>query len=265
VRARRAIAADVVAPVLYGSLVDSDAIVERRRVDLRTYQRGAATFKLNWTLDGPIPWSDQAVRGAGTVHLAESMDELTMTAAQLATGWLPSRPFVLVGQMTTSDVTRSPAGTASVWAYTNVPQVVRGDAGGDLSDVVEPANAERFAERIEARIEAFAPGFCSRIRRRSIQTPLDMERADANLLGGDKSLGTAQLHQQLVFRPTIGFGRAETPVAGLFLASGSAHPGGGVHGACGANAARAAIAADRRRRVRSWLGRGTPSGELPMG
>lgn len=248
VHARRAVLADVVAPTLYRDLLPAGTITGRA-ADLRTYQRGAATFKVNWTLDGPIPWRDPTAGRAGTVHLADSLDELTITAAQLATGWLPSHPFVLVGQMTTADPARSPAGTESVWAYTNVPQEVRGDAGGDLRDVVEPASAAAFAARIEDRIEAYAPGFRDLVRQRSVQTPRDMERADANLLGGDKSLGTAQLHQQLVFRPTIGLGRAETPVAGLFLASASAHPGGGVHGACGANAARAAVAADRRRRV----------------
>jgi phytoene dehydrogenase-like protein len=248
--ARRAVIADVVAPTLYDGLLEPDAIIESRRAELaRTYQRGAATFKVNWTLDAPIPWLDPAVGAAGTVHLAASLDELTLTAAELAIGRLPRHPFVLVGQMTTSDPTRSPPGTESAWAYTSVPQIVRGDAGGDLRGVDDPSDAARFAERIEARIEQFAPGFLALVRRRSIQTPRDMEHADANLLGGDKSLGTAQLHQQLVFRPAIGLGRAETPIEGLFLASGSAHPGGGVHGACGANAARAAIAADRRRRL----------------
>jgi phytoene dehydrogenase-like protein len=248
--ARRAVIADVVAPTLYDTLLEPHAVIEARRAELlRTYQRGAATFKVNWTLDTPIPWLDPVVRGAGTVHLAASLDELTITAAELATGRLPRQPFVLVGQMTTSDPSRSPPGTESAWAYTSVPQVVRGDAGGDLGGVDNPSDAARFAERIEARIEQFAPGFLGHIRRRSIQTPRDMERADANLLGGDKSLGTAQLHQQLVFRPTTGLGRAETPIEGLFLASASAHPGGGVHGACGASAARAAIAADRRRQL----------------
>ena len=247
--ARRAVVADVVAPSLYRTLLDPTAVVGTRAVDLRTYQRGAATFKVNWTLDGPVPWLDPAVGPAGTVHVAASLDELTTTAAELAMSRLPTDPFVLVGQMTTCDATRSPPGTESLWAYTNVPQVIRSDGRGELRDIEAPDDAARFAARIEARIERLAPGFTARIRRRSIQTPGSMQRDDANLLGGDKSLGTAQVHQQLVFRPTIGLARAETPIAGLFLASGSAHPGGGVHGACGANAARAAIAADRRRRV----------------
>jgi phytoene dehydrogenase-like protein len=253
--ARRAVLADVVAPRLYLELLEPADVPGHLRSDLRRYQRALATFKVNWTLDGPVPWADGSVAPAGTVHLADSMDELTLTAAQLATGHLPSAPFVLVGQMTTSDPTRSPAGTESLWAYTNISQVVRGDAAGELEGLDSDDDVRRFADRLEDRIERHAPGFRSRIRGREIQTPGSLERDDANLLGGDKSLGTAQLHQQLIFRPTIGLARAETPIPGLFLASASAHPGGGVHGACGASAARAAIAADRRRRVLAPLAR----------
>lgn len=250
VHARRAVLADVAAPQLYGDLLRPADVPVRERTAMARYQRGMSTFKVNWTLDGPVPWSNPEVAGAGTVHLADSMDELTMTSAQIACGQLPDRPFLLVGQMTTSDPSRSPAGTESMWAYTNVPQVIRGDAaGGDVPATWDGDLAERFADRMQGRIERYAPGFTSLIRRREIQTPADLEADDASLLGGDKSLGTAQLHQQLVFRPTLGLGRAETPIAGLYLASASAHPGGGVHGACGANAARAAIAHDRIERV----------------
>ena len=175
-------------------------------------------------------------------------------AADIACGRLPRDPFLLIGQMTTSDPTRSPAGTESLWAYTSVPQEIRGDAGGqDISSRWDDGDCERFAARMEQRIERYAPGFTSRIRGREIQSPRSLEADDANLLLGDKSLGTAQLHQQLVFRPRIGLSRAETPVPGLYLASASAHPGGGVHGACGANAARAALAHDRLRRLSGRL------------
>jgi phytoene dehydrogenase-like protein len=252
--ARRAILADVVAPTLYQDLVDSRAVPARLFDDLSRYQRGAATFKVNWTIDDSIPWTDPDVARAGTVHVTRSLDELTMNAAQLATDQLPDPPFCLLGQMTVADPSRSPAGTQAAWAYTSVPQHIRSDAAGELGGLDTDDDISRFADRIEARIEEFAPGFTGRIRHRNIQTPASMQRDDANLLNGDKSLGTAQLHQQLVFRPTVGLARTETPIPGLFLASASAHPGGGVHGACGANAAQAAIWAHRRRRVRR-LGR----------
>lgn len=255
IEARRAVVADVVAPVLYEQLVDRHAVPEKILAELFRYQRGLGTFKVNWTLDGDIPWTDETMARCGTVHLAASLDELTMSSAQLATGHLPEHPFVLIGQMTTADPTRSPTGTQSLWAYTSVPQEIRGDAGGRLAGVESIDDAAAFTRRIEDRVELFAPGFRGRVRRCEVQTPASMQREDANLLNGDKSLGTAQLHQQLVFRPTLGWARAETPVPGLFLASASAHPGGAVHGACGANAARAAIAADRRARFRHGAGR----------
>jgi phytoene dehydrogenase-like protein len=151
---------------------------------------------------------------------------------------VPDKPFLLVGQMTTTDPTRSPAGTESAWAYTHVPQRSL-DAGG----------LDRFVEVMEERIEARAPGFRSCIRGRHVQGPADMERANPSLVGGDIAGGTTQLHQQLVFRPVPGMGRAETPVPRLYLGSASAHPGGSVHGACGANAARAALAHERLARA----------------
>jgi phytoene dehydrogenase-like protein len=148
-----------------------------------------------------------------------------------------------VGQQSRTDPTRSPPGTETAWAYTHVPRRVRADAagripvggGGDGAGWIEP-----FVERMEDRVEQDAPGFRASIVGRHVFGPADLEHADANLHGGAIAGGTAQLHQQLVFRPVPGSGRPETPVAGLFLASASAHPGGGVHGAPGANAARAA-------------------------
>jgi len=130
------------------------------------------------------------------------------------------------------------------WAYTHVPQRVRRDAGGEgLTGAWDERESDAFADRIEAQVERFAPGFRDRIRARHVFDPPKLQGADANLVGGALNGGTAQIHQQLVFRPASGLGRPETPIGGLYLASASAHPGGGVHGACGANAARAALAA----------------------
>jgi phytoene dehydrogenase-like protein len=263
VRARRGVLADVDAPQLFDALLDTRDVPSRVSAGMTRYQQGLATFKVNWTLSGPIPWTDRDLSTAGTVHLADSLDELTISAAQIAMHQLPAAPFVLLGQMTTADPTRSPPGTESAWAYTSLPQRLRADAAGEIDDVESPNGCERFTDRIEQRIERYAPGFRSLVRRRVIQSPASMERDDANLVNGDKSLGSAQIHQQLVFRPTIGLGRAETPIDGLFLASASAHPGGGVHGACGANAARAAIAADARRRWRDRVTRGLTSRPTP--
>jgi phytoene dehydrogenase-like protein len=243
--ARRAVLADVVAPRLYGDLVSWEHLPARLRDDMRRFQWDWSTFKVDWAMRAPVPWIAEAARGAGTVHVCRDLDALTMFTAQLAAGRVPSDPFVLMGQMTTSDPSRSPAGTESLWGYTHVPREVRGDAGGSLTGRWDAAEQEAFADRIESQIEPFAPGFRQQILARSIMSPAGLHEHNANLVGGAINGGTASVHQQLIFRPTPGLGRPETPITGLYLASSSAHPGGGVHGACGSNAARAALRGDR--------------------
>lgn len=246
--ARRAVLADVGAPALYRELVGAAQLPPGLLDDLVRFQYDHATVKVDWALDGPIPWTSEPARRAATLHVADGLDHYTEAAAQLACGRIPARPHLVVGQMGVADPTRSPPGTETAWAYTHVPQRVRGDAGGDLKGAWNDIEAEAFADRLEAEIEALAPGFRGRVRARVIASPPVLEAADANLVGGAVHGGTAQLHQQLVLRPVPGLGRPETPVRRLYLASASAHPGGGVHGAPGANAARAALAADRRSR-----------------
>ncbi|MEV8228443.1 NAD(P)/FAD-dependent oxidoreductase [Streptomyces sp. NPDC079167] len=242
VAASRAVLADVSAPALYGELLDARHLPAGMLSDLRRFQWDFATFKVDWALDGPVPWTAGDASTAGTVHLAEGVDGLTRFAAQIATGQVPDRPFLLFGQMTTADATRSPAGTESAWAYTHVPHRIKGDAGEDgLTGRWDRREQEAMADRMENEVERWAPGFRSRITSRRLLAPPTLEAMDANLHGGAINGGTASAHQQLVFRPTAGTGRPETPVKGLFLASASAHPGGGVHGAPGANAARAAL------------------------
>ena len=247
--AGRAVLADTGAPALYRDLVGEAHLPASFLDDLRGFEYDHATVKVDWALDGPVPWTAEALRGAGTVHLADSMDDLTRFASDLATEHIPARPFLVLGQMTTADPTRSPPGTETLWGYTHVPARVRGDNGGALTGRWDDDEARAFADRMEAEIERRAPGFRALVRARNVVTPAALEASNANLVHGALNGGTAQLHQQLVFRPTPGLARAETPVRGLYLASASAHPGGGVHGACGANAARAALAAERRARI----------------
>ncbi|WP_148592861.1 NAD(P)/FAD-dependent oxidoreductase, partial [Streptomyces sp. WAC01526] len=128
---RRAVVADVSVPALYVRLVDSRHLPYRLPADLRRFQWDFATFKVDWALGGPVPWTAEAAATAGTVHLADGMDELTRFTAQIAAGQVPDRPFALFGQMTTADATRSPPGTEAAWAYTHVPHRIRGDAGED--------------------------------------------------------------------------------------------------------------------------------------
>jgi phytoene dehydrogenase-like protein len=244
--ARRAVVADVAAPALYLELLRDAQLPSRLLADLRRFHFDNATVKVDWTLDGPIPWAAPDARRAGTVHVAEGVDALTRHSAELACRLIPRTPYLVMGQYAHFDSTRSPADKETAWAYTHVPQQIAGDAGGELTGSWDERETASFVERIEEQVEALAPGFRALIRGRHVFTPRTMQAADRSLVGGALNGGTAQLHQQLVFRPTPNLARAETPVDGLYLGSCSAHPGGGVHGGPGANAARAAMAASRR-------------------
>jgi phytoene dehydrogenase-like protein len=248
--AARAVLATTIAPTLFRSLVGEQHLRADYVADLAGFQLDNATVKVDWSLEAPIPWTAVEARRAGTIHVADGVDELTRTTAQLSRRLIPDRPFLVMGQYAAVDPTRQPPGRETAWAYTHVPQEVRGDAGGEeLDGAWDERETALFVARMEAEIERRAPGFRALIRRRHVFTPRGFEAANANLIGGALNAGTAQIHQQVVFRPAPGLARPETPLRGLLLAGASAHPGGGVHGAAGANAARAALAAERLRAV----------------
>ncbi|WP_338089645.1 NAD(P)/FAD-dependent oxidoreductase [Nocardioides lijunqiniae] len=242
--ARRAVVADVIASRLFGGLVADEHVPAKVRRGMKDFQLDPGTVKVDWALDAPVPWASQPAYAPGTFHVADSVEQMTEALGQVAAGVIPASPFMLAGQMTTSDPTRSPAGTESLWAYTHVPQPERTvrDGGEEVRGVWDRSDCERFADRMQARIERLAPGFGSTIRARRVLGPHEMERRDANLVGGAINGGTSQVHQELFLRPVPGMlGRPETGIPGLYLGSASAHPGGGVHGAPGMNAARAAL------------------------
>ena len=248
IAAQRAVVANVSAPALYGGLVNLDDLPARTRWGIRRFRWDPSTIKVDWALSTPVPWAPAPPDTPGTVHIAHSVDELATFASQIKGRTVPAAPLLLVGQMTSTDPSRSPAGTESLWAYTHVPQQSRRDAGdGRIRGVWDGSDLERMADRMQARIERFAPDLASRILSRRAMGPREFQSRDANLHGGAINGGTAALRQELVLRPVPGMGRAETPIKGLFLGSASAHPGGGVHGTPGANAARAALAHDRAR------------------
>ncbi len=250
----RAVLADVGASALFGRLVAPEHLPAGITSGMRRFQQDPGTVKVDWALSGPVPWASPPAVDPGTFHVADSVEQIAEATAQVAARRIPADPFLLAGQMTTTDPTRSPAGTESLWAYAHVPQPdpsVR-DAGADeIRGVWDESDRERFGDRIQARIERLAPGFSTRILARRVLGPRELEERDANLVGGAVNGGTSQLHQELVFRPVPRmWARPETGVRGLFLASASAHPGGGVHGAPGSNAARAALLHARLGRLR---------------
>lgn len=233
--ARRAVVADVPAPALYLDLVGAAALPPRLVEDLAHFRWDGSTVKVDWALSAPVPWRNRAVAGAGTVHLGADLNGLTTYSAELARGEVPRDPFLLLGQMSVADPSHSPPGAESLWSYTHLPFRRHWRADEVTTHVA----------RMENVLEEAAPGFRALVVGRYVAGPADLEAGDPSLVGGALGGGTAAAYQQLFLRPIPGLGRADTPVDRLFLASSSAHPGGGVHGAPGANAARAALARDR--------------------
>jgi phytoene dehydrogenase-like protein len=192
--AARTVLADVGAPQLYLDLLSRRHVPDRLIKDVGAFQWDSPALKVNWAVSGRIPWIVSGARDAGTVHLGVDLNGLTFYAASLAAKRLPTEPFILLGQMTTADPSRSPAGTESVWAYTHVPEGV----------ALTQDDVDRHVALIESVIERHAPGFGELILARAVQSPADLERDNANLFAGAVGGGTASIHQELVFRPSPG-------------------------------------------------------------
>ena len=191
---------------------------------LNRFRHGPGVFKLDWALDGPIPWKADACRRAGTVHLGGTFEEIADSESAVWEGQAPERPYVLVAQPSLFDPTRAPAGHHTGWAYCHVPM----------------GSSDDMTARIEGQVERFAPGFRARILTRSVWTPADFARYNPNYPGGDVTGGVTDL-RQLFFRPVARLNPYATPARGLYLCSSSTPPGAGVHGLCGLFAARTAL------------------------
>jgi phytoene dehydrogenase-like protein len=237
---RRAVLADVGAPGLFLKLLKKHWVPSWLLHSMRRFRYGWGTFKMDWALSGPVPWSAAEARESAVVHAGDSIDDLTQFTHEVRGGKLPSNPYLVIGQQSLVDPSRSPGGQ-TLWAYSHVPNYM----DGEWSQHREP-----FADRIDQRIEGLAPGFRSLIRARAIHSPADLESMDENLVGGDLGGGSARWPQQLFFRPAFPYFRYRTPVHGLYLASASTHPGAGVHGACGFNAAHMAMRDEERSRLK---------------
>ncbi len=191
---------------------------------LRHYRYGPGVFKIDYALDGPVPWRAEACRGAGTVHLGGTLPEVAAAEGAVWKGEPPEKPFVLVGQQSLFDPTRAPEGKQTLWVYCHVPS-------GSTFDMTE---------RIEAQIERFAPGFRDLILTRHVTDAAAIELYNPNYIGGDINGGVQDLWQFFT-RPTIRPVPYATPARDIFICSSSTPPGGGVHGMCGYYAAKAAL------------------------
>ena len=217
--------------------IGGEALPRRPRQALLRFRYGAAAFKVDWALDGPIPWANPACGLAGTVHVGGTLEEIAAGERTVADGGTPEAPFVLLAQHSLFDPARAPDGGHTVWAYCHVPN-------GSTVDMTD---------RIEAQIERFAPGFRQCILERFVSPPAELERQNANLVGGDINGGVQDLAQMLA-RPLVSprpyrlsrAGNDDSP--GLYMCSSSTPPGGGVHGMAGWHAARTVLHDMRRER-----------------
>jgi phytoene dehydrogenase-like protein len=214
----------VLADVMPGELRRIARLPDRYARALGRYRHGPGAFKLDWALDGPIPWRAPEVAQSATVHLGGTLDEIAASEWGAWRGRPVERPFVILAQHTLFDPTRAPEGKHTAWAYCHVPNGWQGD----------------MTDAIEAQVERFAPGFRELVLARNAIAPADFERRNRNLVGGDVNGGTADL-AQLFTRPVRSRNPYRTPVPGLYLCSSATPPGGGVHGMCGYSAALVAL------------------------
>jgi len=201
-----------------------DRLPASYRRAMQGFRYGPGVCKVDWALDGPVPWQNELCRETVTVHIGGTIAEVSRSEAAVDAGRHPERPFCLIAQPCVVDPGRAPAGKHVLWGYCHVPA---------CSDV-------DMSERIEAQVERFAPGFRDLILARSVQTAADMERYNPGYVGGDIAAGANTL-RQTVGRPALRWNPYRTPLPGVYLCSGSTPPGGGVHGMCGYWAASTAL------------------------
>ncbi len=201
-----------------------ERLPERYRQQLSAYRYGPGVCKVDYALNGPIPWKAAACTQAGTVHLGGTLEEISVSERAVWRGEHPEKPLVLLAQQSLFDDSRAPEGQHTAWAYCHVPH-------GSSKDV---------SDRITAQIERFTPGFRDLILATNIYTATEMNTYNANYVGGDIN-GGVQDWQQLFTRPMARWSPYTTPVKGLYICSSSTPPGGGVHGMCGYHAAQRAL------------------------
>lgn len=209
--------------------IAGDVLPPRVRRAYARYRHGAGSFKVDLAIEGPVPWTSEPARRAGTVHLGGTYEEVAAAELDVHRGRMPERPFVLVAQQHLADPSRSNGDVHPLWAYCHVPHGYTGDA----------------TEAILGQLERFAPGVRDQIVGQHTRNPAELEADNANYVGGDISAG-ANDPLQVVFRPRIAVDPYATGIPGVFLCSAATPPGGGVHGMGGANAARSALRVLRR-------------------
>ena len=236
VAVRRAVVADVAPTALARDLVGESHLPGEWLASLRRHRYTSGYFRLDVDLDRPAPWSDARLADSVVVHVTGDLDEIATSQAQVRRRRLPTVPQLIVGQQDRADPSRVPPGAAALWVECHCPAAPV-DAPDDWAEV--------FAERVLDRLEAYAPGLREHVVDTTTLTPLALQERDPNLVGGDVGGGSASPDQLLLFRPVAGWSSYALPVRGLWMCGAASHPGGGVHGLCGRNAAQAVLRSER--------------------
>ena len=249
--ARRGILASTSPQSLYTSLLPADAVPASVRDQASSYRPGRAAMQIHVALDAPVGWSDPRLASVPLVHLSNGSGRTGIACAQAEAGLLPASPTVVVGQQCLLDPSRAPEGKATLWLQLQeLPFRPRGDAAGEL-DVTHgwtPALAHAYAQRVLDRVEAFAPGLRSSVLGMTAISPADLLAANRNAVDGDPYGGSAELYQNLLWRPFPAASRHRTPVSGLWHIGASTHPGPGLGGGSGHLVAEEILGEARRRR-----------------
>jgi phytoene dehydrogenase-like protein len=228
--ASRAVIANVNPKNLFGKLIEPDPARESFDRRISQFRPGPGTMMIHLALDSLPDWTaGEALKGFAYVHIAPDMEMMSKVYAEAAVGLLPAEPVLVVGQPTAIDPSRAPAGRHVLWVQVRVlPADILGDAAGEISARNWGSAKDAYAERVIDIIERYAPGLRAKILARSVVSPLDLERGNPNLIGGDSLSGSHHLDQNFLFRPVAGYSRYRTPVASLFMCGASTWPGAGT-------------------------------------
>ena len=229
VEARRAVIANVHPRRVFGDLLPgTDHAAYRTRLD--GFKPGPGTMMIHYALQDLPDWAaGAALKRFAYVHLAPDLTTMARAYDEAKAGLLPTTPALVVGQPTALDASRAPEGRHVLWVQVRVlPGVIVGDAAGAIAGTTWDAVKNAYADRVEALIETYAPGFKTSVLGRAVHSPADLERDNPNLVGGDSLSGSHHLDQNFMFRPVFGWSRYRTPVRGLYLVGASTWPGAGV-------------------------------------
>lgn len=252
IRARRAVIANVAPTILFEHLISEAPLPGSFFQDVHDYRYGPGTMMIHLALDGPAPWQAEEreeLQRFAYVHIAPYVEDLSRTYEQALNGYLPDEPLLIVGQTTAVDPSRAPEGKHILWVQVRaLPSEIKGDAAGQIAASGWDEAKEPYARRVLDKLERYAPGLQALILGREVYSPLDLERANPNLVGGDSLAGSHHLRQQFLFRPFPNWSRYKMPLGNLYMVGAATWPGAGTHGASGYLAAQQLLGPARLQR-----------------